>query len=215
MNKMKLVLFDLGKVLINNDVDQFYRPISDDTGIDTDRIKKEYESDILISLETGEISFEDYVAYYQKRWNLKWDCEKWIESYQAIFSLNKIGNEIRMHLKNSGFPTAILSNLAEYHKIAIDRSFPEILDGHIATFYSYEIGLHKPNPKIYQNVCEVLSVEPQDIFFLDDKLENVKSANSFGLNGVLFSEENLENILEIISSISNKRIHIDLGTLGG
>jgi len=213
MNKMKLVLFDLGNVLINNDVDHFYRSIGADTGIDTDRIKKEYEDDILITLETGGISFEDYVAYYKRRWNLKWDCEKWIESYRAIFSLNKIGNNMRMHLKDLGFPTAILSNLAEYNKIALERSFPEILDGHVARFYSYEIGLHKPNPKIYRNVCEVLSVEPQDIFFLDDKFENVQNANLFGLNGVQFIEENLEEIMDMISRISNKRMHTDVATL--
>ena len=49
-------------------------------------------------------------------------------------------------------------------------------------FYSHHLGLHKPDSKIYECVSEKLDKRPDQILFLDDNLDNIKSAQKVGFN---------------------------------
>jgi len=53
--------------------------------------------------------------------------------------------------------------------------------------YSYEEGLAKPDPQIYEIACRRLEVQPNQAIFLDDRAENVTAANNLGMRGILFS----------------------------
>ena len=45
----------------------------------------------------------------------------------------------------------------------------------------------KPAPEIYQAAIESVDCEPREIFFMDDKLENVEGARAAGLDAVIFT----------------------------
>lgn len=45
------------------------------------------------------------------------------------------------------------------------------------------IGVAKPDPRIYQHVLAKESVEASEVFFIDDKLENVLAAETLGMQG--------------------------------
>ena len=51
--------------------------------------------------------------------------------------------------------------------------------------YSHEVGMQKPDPRIYELTCEVLSVAPTRVLFVDDRAENVDTARAFGMRSVL------------------------------
>ena len=53
--------------------------------------------------------------------------------------------------------------------------------------YSHEVGMSKPDPRIYQLACDGLGVPAPDMVFLDDVPENVTAARLAGLHGVLFT----------------------------
>jgi glucose-1-phosphatase len=54
--------------------------------------------------------------------------------------------------------------------------------------YSHEVGVSKPDPRIYQLACDGLGVPAADMVFLDDVPENVTAARLAGLHGVLFED---------------------------
>ena len=54
--------------------------------------------------------------------------------------------------------------------------------------YSHEVGMSKPDPRIYQLACDGLGVPAADMVFLDDLPENVTAARLAGLHGVLFQD---------------------------
>jgi HAD superfamily hydrolase (TIGR01509 family) len=51
---------------------------------------------------------------------------------------------------------------------------------------SAEVGLAKPDPRIYQLALERLGVDPPEAVFVDDFLRNVEAARAAGLHAVHF-----------------------------
>jgi glucose-1-phosphatase len=198
---MKIVLFDLGNVLVDNHFDHFYGMMSESCGCSPARLQEALEGDIMIQLETGRISMEEYIIHCKREFKLAWEKDVWREKYQSSYSLNAEGHKIRKHLISKGVPVAVLSNLAEYHMMAVQNGCPEVLTGNVKNFYSYEIGLHKPDTRIYEHVCSELKMKPSDIFFLDDKLENVEGAEKIGMRGMQFVPENYQGIWDLINKI--------------
>ena len=62
----------------------------------------------------------------------------------------------------------------------------KILDAFDDVFISSEIGLVKPDPRIYIYVAEKMGIEPGQAVFIDDFKENVDSALKVGFHGVHF-----------------------------
>jgi putative hydrolase of the HAD superfamily len=49
---------------------------------------------------------------------------------------------------------------------------------------SSRVGLRKPDPAIYQLVCDELEVEPHEAVFLDDLGVNLKPARALGMTTI-------------------------------
>jgi epoxide hydrolase-like predicted phosphatase len=75
--------------------------------------------------------------------------------------------------------------------------FDELCD---LIIYSHEIGLSKPDPRIYALTCERLGRRPAEIIFLDDRESNVEGARQAGLHGILF-KNNAQAIADIQACI--------------
>jgi len=62
--------------------------------------------------------------------------------------------------------------------------------------YSHEVGLAKPDPRIYALTSQRLGVQPQEIVFLDDAERNVAAAAAYGFHAILY-HNNAQAIAEI------------------
>lgn len=54
--------------------------------------------------------------------------------------------------------------------------------------YSHEVGVAKPDPRIYALTCERLGCRPEEIVFLDDAERNVAAAAAYGIHTILFRD---------------------------
>jgi epoxide hydrolase-like predicted phosphatase len=83
------------------------------------------------------------------------------------------------------YRTAILSNAAEGGRREEERryGFASMAD---VLVYSYEVGIEKPDRRIYEIACERLGVHPSEVVFLDDLEANVAAARQLGMRTVLF-----------------------------
>ncbi len=52
---------------------------------------------------------------------------------------------------------------------------------------SAEEGLRKPNKKFYYRAIELLNVKPQEVIYVDDRMENIKVGKQIGFNSILFN----------------------------
>jgi putative hydrolase of the HAD superfamily len=65
-------------------------------------------------------------------------------------------------------------------------------------FLSYELGMMKPEERIFQAVCNTLALLPEEMAFFDDSNIHVQSARLMGLHA--WRVESPEEIQEIVYS---------------
>ena len=70
--------------------------------------------------------------------------------------------------------------------------------------YSHEVGLAKPDPRIYELTATRLGVRPEEIVFLDDQPGHVEAARAAGWHGVVHVEtrRSIEEIELLIAAQS-------------
>lgn len=88
-------------------------------------------------------------------------------------------SELWAHLKRNGYRIAICSNLALPYGPALLNALPAKPD---ALILSFETGFIKPEPEIYQLVCDKLELNAENILFTGDTpLADVSGPKSFGM----------------------------------
>jgi len=86
-----------------------------------------------------------------------------------------------------GRTTALLSNAWPGTREALSSKFG--LDKMADTMiFSYEVGLAKPDIKIYQLVVHRLGINPEETIFLDNKIVNVEAAQLVGIRAILYKD---------------------------
>jgi HAD superfamily hydrolase (TIGR01509 family) len=53
-------------------------------------------------------------------------------------------------------------------------------------FISGDLGLEKPNPKIYYAALKRLNAKPEECIFIDDKEKNCEAAIKLGIKSIVF-----------------------------
>ncbi|MEM7737003.1 MAG: HAD-IA family hydrolase, partial [Deinococcota bacterium] len=118
--------------------------------------------------------------------------------------LGSLNTELYDYFKNlrHKFTTAILSNsfVGAREKEQAQYGFEDSCD---LIIYSHEVGVSKPDPKIYELTCQRLKLAPHEIIFVDDVTVIIEAAVDFGLHGVLF-ENNQQTISSIESLIARE-----------
>ena len=99
----------------------------------------------------------------------------WFDQLTIIPETNPLGKQ----MKNNGYRLYILSNAASsfYQYCSCIPIFP-LLDGCIV---SADEKLVKPDPAIFQLLCERYHLIPEECFFIDDRLENIEAASNLGM----------------------------------
>lgn len=65
--------------------------------------------------------------------------------------------------------------------------------------YSFEIGLCKPDPRVYLKILEDLNCPAKDAVFIDDRTRNVQAARDLGIQGIQF--ENAEKLRRDLAAL--------------
>ncbi len=98
-------------------------------------------------------------------------------------------------LRAVGVPTGLLSNSwgVRYPR----ELFPELFD---AVVISSEVGMRKPEPRIFWHAAQLLGLQPSECIFIDDIDANVVAAEQIGFTGVLHSapEATSERLAELL-----------------
>jgi epoxide hydrolase-like predicted phosphatase len=85
-------------------------------------------------------------------------------------------------LKASGVPTGLLSN--SWGGGYPTELFPDMFD---VVVISGEVGMRKPEPRIFLHTAQLLSLAPDECVFIDDIQANITAAEQLGFTGVLHS----------------------------
>jgi epoxide hydrolase-like predicted phosphatase len=94
--------------------------------------------------------------------------------------------ELLGDLRSQGIATAILTNNVRALGAWRDSAdWDQLVD---AVIDSCEVGMRKPERRIFEHACELLGVEPAQAAFLDDMQANVDAAAEIGFAAVLVTD---------------------------
>ena len=99
----------------------------------------------------------------------------------------------------------LLSNISEFDVIQLREHLD--LSKFDYLFLSTQLGIQKPKDDIYNNVLEKTNLLPNDILFIDDRIENIKVANKYGWNTCLATGSEIDKIrTEIVIFLNKKEV---------
>jgi putative hydrolase of the HAD superfamily len=203
----RFIYFDLGNVLLTFDHEIAVRELAARTGYDQDRIRKSiFESGLQQRYECGEIDDDAFAAAFDAACPSELDTSEILRVCSDIFSLNVPIIPVIAHLHAAGHRLGILSNTCRAHWefvaigrfAALQRFFP-------VRILSFEVGCMKPGARIYESATAAAGVEPHEIFFTDDRPENVAGAREAGLDA-----EPFETVSGLIRQLAKRGVRFNI-----
>jgi HAD superfamily hydrolase (TIGR01509 family) len=135
------------------------------------------------SFESGTCSSEDFAAGLVADWELQISAEAFLDEFRNWTADPFPGAEDVVRQVRTLVPTGCLSNTNPLQWEGFYSRWP-LLDELDFRFLSFELGLVKPDPEVFEMVAAQLPVPREQVLFLDDNLLNVDAANVAGFRAV-------------------------------
>lgn len=196
MQKKTTLIFDLGNVIINLKPDAVWHKQDLLPNFNIEKLY-ELEADLFFNaFETGKISTIDFLQQLKKIANDVDISDSTIKAHWNAILLDIPPHRIDLlyQLKQK-YNLALLSNTNEIHLNHVldelknnfgQNIFNDIFD---QQFYSQQIGMRKPDLTIYEYVLQHNSALVSDIYFFDDKPENLIEPNKLGIHTILVDKD--------------------------
>jgi putative hydrolase of the HAD superfamily len=161
-------------------------------------------------LETGSITFDAYLEGIVERAPAILGRE--LEPHAFLeFSLATgvriqwpVVHELR-RLRVQGVPLALLTNNVKEFGDTWRSSFP-VDDLFDVVVDSSEVGMRKPDPRIYLHTCELTGVAPERSVFLDDNRDNVAASRALGIESVHVDRDPRRTVAELRAILDRRGI---------
>lgn len=191
-DKIKNIIFDLGDVILNIDVPIASKSFADLSGREQSEILTIFkESEIFRQFETGlmdEPTFRNYVREILNFPDLSdeaidtaWNSLLLDLPPERVELLKKLATQYRLFL---------LSNTSSIHITQVNKileastGVAKLEDLFEIVFLSYEMGLMKPDIRIYQQVLDKAGLNAEETLFLDDNADNIRGAAQLGIETI-------------------------------
>jgi putative hydrolase of the HAD superfamily len=139
-------------------------------------------------LERGECSNEEFermlAARIVRRDGSPVLAEGLLDRMFAATVLSEPMRDLLRQVRRSGLKTALLSNSWGISAYPVDV-LAELFD---AVVISAEVGMRKPEERIFRHAAGLLGLDPAECVFIDDIEANVRAAEALGMTGVLHTE---------------------------
>jgi len=197
MKKCKAIIFDLGAVILNinyqNTIDEFAK-----LGVNnsTTFYSKKVQTNLFNQIETGMISSNEFLKALQKETknaNINQVEKAW---NAMLLDLPEERVQLIRKLKNN-HSVYLLSNTNAIHIDAFKKqlgnkkwlAFCKLFD---KMYLSHELGLRKPDVKIFEYILKEQKLKAEEVFFIDDSPQHIASAKKIGIHcHHLLDDENI------------------------
>ncbi len=197
MKEVKAIVFDIGGVLLINEEEYKKRKISQkhlgvhqevarQLKISVDQWFDAIDTPYALSMQ-GKISENKVVKTISK--NLQISTKRlekvYLNAFKKHFNKNKELYDFALKLKKQGYKIAILSDQWHLSKKACPKIFYKTFN---PVVLSCDVGIRKPDPKIFKLILKKLKVRPHEAVFIDNQKWNIGAAKKLGIQTILFRD---------------------------
>jgi epoxide hydrolase-like predicted phosphatase len=197
---IKLLIFDLGNVLLRYDDSQYYEYVSKKYGFKYEKVASIMER-YNTKLYTGRMKNSEFLRSVSKSLHIPIEKLEFEKYFIKKAKVNKKLTDSALSLKRK-YKIVILTNIYMSRYRSTQKVFD--ISQFDRVFASCFIGMRKPDENAYRYVLKKCRVKPGEAIFIDDRKENIAGAKKVGIKSILFRNNGLlfENLSKLgINSI--------------
>lgn len=178
-------LFDLGGVLFTNGTKQFITELAKRYSLSDESVKNIIDGDLGTQYREGTLSRDEFWTKVKEKLAVSESVgsleKQWIQGYELI-------NETKNCIKelSAKYNVFYLSDNVKERVEALDLRF-QFISLFKGGIFSHEVGVRKPDPKIYTFALSKAQALPVETVFIDDKESNLDPAKKMGITPLLFT----------------------------
>jgi glucose-1-phosphatase len=190
-NNITTLIFDLGGVLINLDIDRCILNFKE-LGLENfEQLMSNFgQKGFFLQFEKGQISIEQFRDEIRKLTTYSLTDAQIDNAWSSfLVDLPTERLEILLELKRK-FRLLLLSNTNPLHiegavPIEFAKAGKTMSDIFDKCYLSYQMGMAKPDPEIFEALLADAGVKPEECLFLDDGIKNIDQANKLNIQTYL------------------------------
>lgn len=197
---MKNIIFDFGGIILTVKMKEIVKIFTDSKEEQEFLLNNVVNSPEWIEyglIDTGYITKEDFINLVNDRTNNihKDLVEDFINNYiNHVYVDDKI-IELIKNLKEQGYKIYLLSNTQKYSYEKFIKDIEYLFDGITLSFKEH---LLKPYNAIYERLIDKYNLVPEESLFIDDREDNISTANKYGIKGRKVERNSIEDIKKVL-----------------
>ncbi len=200
---IKAVIFDFGGVLLRTVDFNVREQLAERLNMDRHELEEFiFGGDSGDKAQIGEISTQQHWEHL--RYQLGYTAQEFEDLLEEFFSQDRLDENLVNYVRtlHKAYKTALLSNSTSdlRQRIAEKWHFEDAFD---LMVISAEVGVAKPEPKIFRLALDKLGVPASEAAFVDDFQRNVEAARQVGMNAIRF--ESPQQVCEELGRLLNGR----------
>ncbi len=180
----KLLIFDVGGVIIDFGEDEYIRYISKKFGLDVRTFAKAFDP-LIEGMEYGKVKTAYAESKLSKQFHIPALDLEWISAYKKLAKLDMKVTKLLARLSKR-YRIVLLSNISASRYLESKKLFLDRVE-YDRAFTSCYLRMRKPERRIYLYVLKAMHTRPEDAIFIDNMQENVDGARKAGINSIRFT----------------------------
>lgn len=201
-NKLRAIIFDIGRVLVRVDIRRAQAGLAQGLPLSPEELWSAVEKDPRwADWQEGRMSARDWHLNLCQRLGITLNFDEFTTVWNSALDPEPIHHNSLFETLSKRYCLGLLSNTDPIHVAKLESSYDFFRFFPKATrTYSCSIGASKPNPLIYREALRACKAKAEETVYIDDIPAYAEAARRLGLNGIHFQ--------------SPQQLHRDLASLG-
>jgi putative hydrolase of the HAD superfamily len=197
---IKAIFLDIGGVLILSKYREVIEKWAEELDVPPDKLRQTLKDYSHISMTGQRGSYQEFIKSKRITWITAEKLETLQKDAWNSEYLNKELLDFILENKEKYTFGIITNNYREAEQLLLKKfSVPKFYNVFVS---SADIGVLKPDKRIYQHAFEQARVPAEQSIFIDDQEENVKGASEVGMFRILYKDNT--SLFKRIAEISNQ-----------
>jgi len=185
---IRAIFFDLGGVILRTEYQAPRQHLAERLNMEyDDLVRLVFESETSRKASIGALSADEHWSALMRRLRCPaHEAQKIRDEFFGGDVLDRELIQLIRDLRGQGYKTGLISNAwDDTRQYIVRQKFDDAFDSMIV---SAELGLVKPEARIYQFALEQLQIQANEAVFVDDFQINIEGCEKVGMQGILFKD---------------------------
>lgn len=200
---IRAVIWDMGGVLVRTESQAPRHHLAQRLGLTPRELTNlVFETEVSAEATVGKVAEE--AVWQNVAGTLNLDPQGLADFTQEFWAGDNIDADLYHFIENlhAKYKIGLLSNAWSGARAVLEQRY-HMLGVFDVSIFSAEVGLAKPDPRIYHLILDKLGVEASQAIFVDDFQANIDAAKSLGMHGVSFknSLQARQDVMQILNDV--------------